>query len=70
MANRPNGQYITREEAAEMLRVSVRTIDRYIEKKILKAYRSKVGLGRGGRRIYLKRVDVESLRDNPLAPYE
>ena len=61
MAKKGQSEYVTREEAAEILNVSVRTIDRYAEKKILTAYVKAIGK----RRIYFRRQEVEHLRDEP-----
>lgn len=70
MAKKPPSEFVTREEAAELLDVSVRTIDRLADDGELKVYRSKIGVGRGGRRIFFKRTDVEKLRDEPPMPDE
>ncbi len=50
--------YITREEAADCLGVSTRTLDRYVRKKILKSHRR-------GRRTMFLRLDVESVIETP-----
>jgi excisionase family DNA binding protein len=50
--------YVSREEAADFLGVSTRTLDRYVRKKILKPHRR-------GRRTLFLRLDVESLSDVP-----
>lgn len=47
--------WLTRQEAADLLQVEVRTIDRYREKKLIKAYRW------GPSRIRFRREDVEKL---------
>lgn len=49
---------MTREEAAEILGISTRTLDRYVRKKMLKPHRR-------GRRTMFVRIDVESLMEAP-----
>lgn len=62
----PQPEYITREQAAEMLGVNVRTVDRRIKEGELHTKRPKVIRGRGGNRLLIKRADVEALQaDSP-----
>lgn len=65
MAKKTPSEFVTKEDAAEILGVSPRTIDRLVDSKELTVYRSRIGVGRGGRRIYFKREEVEKLRDEP-----
>ncbi|QQS59505.1 helix-turn-helix domain-containing protein [Candidatus Peregrinibacteria bacterium] len=46
--------FVTREEAADMLGISTRTLDRYVQRKILRAHRR-------GRKALFLRPDVESI---------
>lgn len=54
-------EWITREAAADLLGVNVRTVDRHIKEERIKSKRPKVIKGRGGIRILVKRSDVEAL---------
>lgn len=46
--------FVTREEAADMLGISTRTLDRYVQRKILRTHRR-------GRKALFLRPDVESI---------
>jgi len=63
---RMKDEYITREQAAAILKCSVVTVDslsRRIKdgKPMLQRYRRPFGVGIGGRRIFFKRSEVEQL---------
>lgn len=51
-------EFLTREETADILNISTRTLDRYVRKKILKPHRD-------GRRTVFKKTDVESVVETP-----
>ncbi len=54
-------EWITREAAAEILSVNVRTIDRHIKEKRIKTKRPRIVKGRGGIRILVRRSDVDAI---------
>ena len=54
--------YVDREEASEILKVSTRTIDRYVRK-----YRFKTR--KDGRRVLIKRKDVDTIIQNHIGQY-
>lgn len=64
----PRSRFVTRQQAAWILNVSVRTVDRLAVSGRLKAKRSSVGFGRGGLRIFFERVDVEKLARGSIRP--
>lgn len=51
-------ELLTREETAQFLQISTRTLDRYVRKKILKPRKD-------GRRTVFRRVEVEALAETP-----
>lgn len=57
----PAPEWITRQQAAELLGVDVRTVDRHIKAERIKTKRPKLVIGRGGIRILVRRADVEIL---------
>jgi excisionase family DNA binding protein len=53
--------HITRKEAAELLQVSERTIDRLIRRGTLHTVKPAIVRGQGGARILIARADVDKL---------
>lgn len=60
--------FYTRDEVAERLGVSTRTVDRLRAEGKLKDARSARGRGRGGTRIYFDAANVEELARELFAP--
>jgi excisionase family DNA binding protein len=56
MAGHDQGEYITAEEACNILGVTRRTLDRYADSGRIRKYR------RGIRNIVFRRIDVERLK--------
>jgi excisionase family DNA binding protein len=54
-------EWITRQEAAKLLGVNIRTVDRRIIEGKIKTKQPKVIRGRGGIRLLVSRADVEAL---------
>ena len=54
--------YVDREEASEILKVSTRTVDRYIRKFRFKTRKD-------GRRVLIKRVDVDKIIEEHIGQY-
>lgn len=54
-------EWITREDAAALLGVHVRTVDRRISEGAIKTKRPRVIRGRNAPRLLVKRSDVEAL---------
>ncbi len=50
--------YLTREEAAQDLEISTRTLDRYVQRKIIKPHRR-------GKRTMFMRSDIQALANTP-----
>jgi excisionase family DNA binding protein len=51
-----NDEYITPEEACDILGVSPRTLERYVKDGLLKKYRRRIG-----RNVFYKRSEVQGL---------
>lgn len=53
---------MTPAEAAELLGVSVRTLDNKARAGLVTKHIAPIGIGRGGRRVYYLREEIESLK--------
>jgi excisionase family DNA binding protein len=53
---RDNDEYLTPEQACDLLGVTSRTLDRYVKEGLLKKYKRRIG-----RSVFYKRSEVEDL---------
>lgn len=58
-------EYVTKEQAAEILGVTPRTVDRYADDKRITRYKAKIG-----RRVLFKRSELEEFKNEPPTPKE
>lgn len=64
----PAAEYISRSQAAQLLNVDVRTVDRFAKQGKLTPKHSAVGVGRGGTRVFFDRAEVEALKAQSIRP--
>ncbi len=60
-------EYLTVKQAAEVLGVNPRTIFRLVDRGGLEKHVFAVGTGRGGTRVYFKKLDVERLASQEIS---
>lgn len=58
----PEEEYLTFEQAAAFLNVTPRTLTNLVNTKVITPHKSKVGRGRGGRRTYFVKRELEPLK--------
>lgn len=68
--SKPQPEHLTIEQAAELLGVHQRTVYRLVQTGKLTPQRSTIGRGKGGRRVYFDRAQVEALKAGMIEPGE